>query len=49
MTFVVLERLYTLYRSGIDGEWLLKQCAIFLKAGRIDKAIEFCKSKARLF
>lgn len=47
MVAVCLERLFTLFRSGCDGEWLLKQVAVFLSHKRINDAISVCEKGKR--
>ncbi len=42
---ICLERLYVVIRCGIDGEWLLKQTAVFVSHDRLDDAIQFCDKR----
>lgn len=41
---VILERFYTLFRSGVDGEWLLRKIVSFLSKNQSSEASEFCKT-----
>jgi biopolymer transport protein ExbB len=47
MIAVCLERLFMLYWTSVDGEWLLQQMAVFLSHNRISDAIEVCQKGKR--
>lgn len=42
---IFLERFFVMLRSGVDGDWLLKQVALFVSRDRLSDAVLFCANR----